>query len=79
MNAWGFKFVISYHMLESDSLDYEYGDELDMELSRGFGKHLTLALKYADYDADGNAVNRLRNTTVAADTRKAWFYALVRF
>lgn len=79
MTARGFKFNISYHMLQSDHLDYDYGDELDMELSRGFGKHLTLGLKYADYNADGNATNLARNTTVAADTRKIWVYGIFKY
>lgn len=79
MKAWGFKFVIGYHMLESDSLDYDYGDELDLELVRGFGKYLTLGLKYADYDADTNPVNVLRNGAQAADTQKIWFYTIVKF
>lgn len=79
MTAYGFNFNISYHMIRSDHLDYDYGNELDMELSRPFGKYLTFGLKYADYDADGNAINRLRNGAEAFDTRKIWFYTLVRF
>lgn len=79
MSSYGFKFVISYHMLESDHQDYDYGNELDMELSRGFGKHVTLGLKYADYDADRNALNIARNGPVAADVSKYWFYAIVHF
>jgi hypothetical protein len=79
MTAYGFTFNISYHMIQSDHLDYDYGNELDMELSRPFGKYLTFGLKYADYDADGNTINRLRNGAEAFDTRKIWFYTLVRF
>ena len=79
MTSHGFKFVISYHMLDSDHQDYQYGDELDMELSRSFGKHVTLGLKYADYDADRNTLNVTRNGPIAADTDKFWFYALLKF
>lgn len=79
MTAYGFKFNISYHMLQSDSLDYDYGDELDMELSRKVLDNLTLGLKYADYDADTNPVNVLRNGAVAADVQKIWFYTLLSF
>lgn len=79
MTARGFNFNFSYHTICSDHLDYDYGNELDMELSRPFGKYLTFGLKYADYDADGNAINRLRNGPEAFDVRKIWFYTLVRF
>jgi len=79
MTAYGFRFNISYHMLESDSLDYDFGDELDMELSRKVLENLTLGLKYADYDADSNPVNVARNGAVAADVQKIWFYTLLRF
>jgi hypothetical protein len=79
MTAYGFNFNISYHMIQSDHLDYDYGNELDMELSRRFGKYLTFGLKYADYDADNNATNLLRNGVEAADVSKIWFYTLVKF
>jgi hypothetical protein len=45
MTVYGFNFNISYHMIQSDHLDYDYGNELDMELSRPFGKYLTFGLK----------------------------------
>jgi hypothetical protein len=79
MTAYGFTFSISYHDLHSDHLDYRYGNELDMELSRGLGKYLTLGLKYADYDADPNKDNVTRNGPEAADTRKIWIYSIVKF
>ncbi|MDZ7737074.1 MAG: hypothetical protein U5P41_14010 [Gammaproteobacteria bacterium] len=79
--AWGFKLVAAYHVLESDKFDYRYGEEFDIELSRKLGQRYTLGLKYADYDADANATNLLRNgsSTVTADAQKFWFYAVARF
>lgn len=79
MEAWGFRFNISYHILHSDNLGYRYGDELDMELTRGFGKHLTVGLKYADYKGDTNTLNLARNPVLAADVTKAWVYIMANF
>ncbi len=79
--AWGFKLTAGYHVLESDKLGYRYGDELDIELTRGIGRYLTLGAKYADYNADGNVTSFLRNgiSTVTADARKFWLYATASF
>ena len=79
--AWGFKFIAGYHMLESDKFDYDYGDELDVQLTRGLGKHVTLGAKYADYDADTNATSLARNgvSTVTADAQKFWLFVVARF
>lgn len=79
--AFGFKLIAAYHVLESDKFDYRYGEEFDVELSRGIGKHFTLGVKYADYNADENATNLLRNgtSTVTADARKFWLYATAKF
>jgi hypothetical protein len=79
MEAWGFRFNLGYHMLRSDNLDYRYGDELDVELTRGFGKHVTIGLKYADYKGDGNTLNLIRNPVLAADVKKAWVYVMANF
>lgn len=79
--ARGFKLIAAYHVLESDKFDYRYGEEFDIELSRGLGQYVTLGIKYADYQADRNAVSLLRNgtSTVTADARKFWLYAMAKF
>lgn len=74
---YGFNFIASYHVLESDNMDYRYGEELDLELSRGIGKHLTLGVKYANYDADDNTLNLTRG--VSADVEKFWLFAMANF
>jgi hypothetical protein len=51
-----------WHDFEADDGGASYGDELDLSLTRKFGKYLTGMLKYADYHEDGFAV----------DTRKFW-------
>ncbi len=79
--AFGFKLIAAYHILDSDKFDYRYGEEFDIELSRGVGQHFMLGIKYADYNADENATNLLRNgsSTVTADARKFWLYATAKF
>jgi hypothetical protein len=51
-----------WHEFEAEDGGASYGDELDLSLSRKFGKYLTALLKYADYNEDGYSV----------DTRKVW-------
>ncbi|NNM01387.1 MAG: hypothetical protein HKO62_11595 [Gammaproteobacteria bacterium] len=73
------KFVVSWHMLESDRDSYDYGDELDLQVQYTFRKRYTLALKYADYEADRNALNIARNPAQSADKSIFWAFASVRF
>ena len=61
VGAYGAKFIASYHMIESDNLGYDYGDELDLLLTKTFKKHYTLGAKIGIYDADTNATNVARN------------------
>lgn len=79
INAFGAKFIAVYHMLESDNLGYDYGDELDLLLTKTFKKHYTLGAKIAIYDADTNANNVARGGTRASDTTKTWIWAQVKF
>ncbi len=73
----GFKLVTAYHVFEADHLGYRYGEEFDVQLSRGIGKHLTLGVKYAHYDADRNSLNL--NRGVSADVEKFWLFATASF
>lgn len=63
--AWGplsaINLQAAYHRFESDRLVRHYGDEIDLLVSAKFRK-TTIALRYADYDADA----------FATDTRKFW-------
>jgi hypothetical protein len=51
-----------WHDFEAEDGGASYGDELDLSLTRKFGQYFTGMLKYADYSADGFAV----------DTQKFW-------
>jgi len=77
----GFKFIAGYHMLESDEFGYDYGNELDLQLTRAINKHFTVGAKYADYDADTNATNVARNgvSTVSTDAQKFWLFVTASF
>ncbi len=79
VGAYGAKFIASYHMLESDNLGYDYGDELDLLLTKTFKDHYTLGAKIAIYDADTNATNIARGGSRAADITKTWFWTQVKF
>lgn len=78
--AFGAKFIASYHMIESDNLGYEYGDELDLLLTKTFKKHYTLGAKIGIYDADRNATSLANNTGgVVNDVTKTWVWAQIKF
>ena len=79
MTAFGAKFIASYHMLESDNLSYDYGDELNLLVSKTFYKHYTFGAKVGFYDADRNAMNIARGGNRAADVTKTWLWVHIKF
>ena len=79
LGVFGAKFIASYHMISSDNLDYDYGDELDLLVTKTFKKHYTFGAKVGIYDADTNANNLARGGNRAADVVKTWVWAQVKF
>lgn len=79
LKALGAGFTAVYHDLGSDNGGYGYGSELDLLLSRPFGKHVTAGLKYADYNADGNDRNVARNPGQRTDITKFWAFLTLKF
>jgi len=63
------KLIISYHMLEAETGRFDYGDEVDIWLSKKINKKYTVGLKYAAYDASSDSGN-----TKATDLSKFWAY-----
>ncbi|MBB4640899.1 alginate export family protein [Rhizorhapis suberifaciens] len=56
----------TYHRFDSDRLDINYGDEIDVQLLAKVKKY-TFTLKYADYQREG-----ISSFTGDADTKKFW-------
>lgn len=79
VKAFGAKFIASYHMIESDNLGYDYGDELDLLVVKTFKKHYTVGAKVGFYDADTNATNVARGGSRAADVTKTWIWGQIKF
>ncbi len=75
----GARFIASYHNINSDNLDYSYGEELDLFIQKTFRKHYTVGTKWGVYDANGNATNLLRGGSAAADVSKFWVWAQIKF
>jgi hypothetical protein len=48
----GFGFTGFYHWFKADRLGADYGTELDLMLSRKFGKNVTATAKYARFDRE---------------------------
>ena len=70
----GFNLSAIYHDFSADNLDYDYGTEIDLQATRPLTKHLTAGIKYANYDADRNVMNILRNGAIAMDVAKFWVW-----
>jgi hypothetical protein len=58
----GLKFDATYHDFNAD-IGGNYGSEIDLQVTKKFGKNYYTAIKFADYNAAGFAV----------DTQKIWF------
>jgi hypothetical protein len=79
VKAFGAKFIASYHMIESDNFGYDYGDELDLLVTKTFKKHYTVGAKIGIYDADTNATNVARGGSRASDVTKTWIWGQIKF
>ena len=79
IKAFGATFIASYHDINSDNLDYDYGDELDLSLEKTFEKHYTLGSKIGIYDSDTNADNIARDKqSLTADVTKVWAWVEIK-
>lgn len=56
------KLGLFYHEFKAEDSNADYGSEIDFVVSHKLNKNYSIALKYADYNADQHAV----------DTRKIW-------
>ncbi|MBL4612868.1 MAG: alginate export family protein [Emcibacter sp.] len=65
----GLKAAVIYHKFTSQFGDTDYGTELDAVVSYKINKNYSVAVKYADYNADTHSV----------DTRKLWFTVAAKF
>jgi hypothetical protein len=69
-----FQWLAAYHDFSADGGSFDYGSELDLELTTTIAKRVSIGLKYADYNASGNDGNA---GVTASDTRKVWAWAQV--
>ena len=73
--VFGGKVIVSYHMLESDNMSYDYGHELNILYAKKFKKYFTVGTKAAIYDADRNTTALARAGGVQNnDVTKVWFW-----
>jgi hypothetical protein len=56
----GVQGAVTYHKFDSDSGDFDFGDELDLVLTYPLGQHMSLGFKYADYQAEDGAYGDTR-------------------
>ncbi len=79
---WKAKLIAIYHDFDSDNGSYDFGEEIDVQLTAKFKQHYTLGLKFSSYNADRNPQNLARNGVnagVTRDVNKYWAFAQVKF
>lgn len=76
--VFGARFLAVYHDYNSNNDSYNYGSELNLLLIRPFGKHVTVGLKYADYDANKNFNNVSRNPIQSNDIKIFWGFISIK-
>ncbi len=81
VRVWGANFLAMWHNLMANDADYDYGTEWDLLLEKPIGNNFLVGVKYAYYDASGDALNRARNSISgqAFDLEKAWAYVQFKF
>ncbi|WP_431064860.1 alginate export family protein [Methylotuvimicrobium sp.] len=70
----GANMMFVYHNFTDDSGSIDYGNEYDFQVTKAFGKHYSVLLKYAYYDSDANAPAFAQN-----DTQKVWVQGNISF
>ncbi len=71
----GTKWLIVYHDYESDDSApgiSDFGNELNLQLTRPIDDHLVIGIKYADYNAGDVGTGKV-------DTQKFWFWVQLKF
>jgi hypothetical protein len=71
LTVYGYGFNVVAHQYEGDANGADYGDEINVQLSKTFAKRYTLTAKYADYST-GDVV-------AVTDTTKYWLMAEAKF
>ncbi len=64
-----------YHSFSDDTGQFDYGDEWNFQLTKKFGKHYSLLLKYATYNAGADPAYARPST----DTQRLWLQGNVQF
>jgi hypothetical protein len=75
----GGQWAVVYHDFSADedsAISDDFGDEIDVSYTMGFGKHYYAGVKYAAYSAEDPANNGANNF---ADTDKFWIWAGAKF
>ncbi len=81
MKVWGATFMAMWHDLSANDADYDYGTEWDLLLERPIANNFLVGVKYAYYDASGDALNQARNSISgqAFDLEKVWAYVQFKY
>ncbi|HHH39942.1 MAG TPA: hypothetical protein ENK50_10265, partial [Sedimenticola sp.] len=69
VKLWGAKLMGVYHDFQDENGDERYGEEYDALITRKFGQHVSVLLKYAYYNAKG----------FSTDTQKVWGQVALHF
>jgi len=69
-----YKLIAVFHKFGAEDGSDDYGDEIDLALTRALNKNVSIQLKYADYNAGSGA-----SVLGKVDTEKLWFSVNLKF
>ena len=73
-------FMAMWHHFSANNADYDYGTEWDLVLEKPIANNFLVGVKYAYYDASGDALNNANKLSGQAfDLEKAWAYVQFTF
>ncbi len=75
--AWDMTFIAAYHDINADAGSFDYGEEIDLMLTKSFLKHYLLGVKASFWDAEPGPRNRSGDPS--ADVTKLWVWGQVSF
>jgi hypothetical protein len=78
MQALGIKWMVNYGTYKQDEGSNDFGDEINAQIIKSFGKKYALGFKYADYSADA-AIANIIGTNANIDTKKYWLWGEMTF
>jgi hypothetical protein len=77
--AYDISFEVQTHHFKAERTSQKYGNEVDVMMSRPFGKYWSVLVKYADYRGDSGAPATPTTNPLNKDIKKFWLMTTFKF